>query len=167
MSYWFCLRWHNTWPILGKQPPCNGINLRVESLYIMCQKQTWTNNHWTKSFTWIHGFWKPPSVFEIHPTAVQYYFIWNIQMFAYSCYCVTQIGLQQHHFTVQQVGKRSKSCYHYQITSPVKDRLSLRALKINTSIQRQLTGWVWANHIISQCSKWGKVANHVTITCQG
>ena len=32
-------------------------------------------------------------------------------------------------FRMQQVGKRSKSCYHYQITSPVKDRLSLRALK--------------------------------------
>ena len=30
---------------------------------------------------------------------------------------------ESHHLTVQQVGKRSKSCYHYQITVPVKDRL--------------------------------------------
>ena len=33
----------------------------------------------------------------------------------------------------------------------------------NLSIQRQLTYWVWVNHTISQCSKWGKGANHVTI----
>ena len=30
---------------------------------------------------------------------------------------------ESHHFTVKQVGKRSKSCYHYQITVPTKDRL--------------------------------------------
>ena len=32
-------------------------------------------------------------------------------------------------FTVQQVGKRRESCYHYQIASLIKDRPSLRALK--------------------------------------
>ena len=31
------------------------------------------------------------------------------------------------------------------------------------SIQRQLTRWVWLNHTISQCSNWGKGADHVTI----
>ena len=36
---------------------------------------------------------------------------------------------QLHQFTVQQVQKRSNSCYDYQITSLVKDRLSLRAVK--------------------------------------
>ena len=46
---------------------------------------------------------------------------------------------ESHHFTVYQVGKRSKSCYHYQITSPVKDRLSLRALKHSKATYRLST----------------------------
>jgi len=34
----------------------------------------------------------------------------------------------------------------YQITSLVKGRLSY--VHLNTSIERQLTYWVWANHIV-------------------
>ena len=52
--------------------------------------------------------------------------------------------------------KRSKSCYHYWITVPVY-------VYSSTSIQEQLTDWVWVNHTISQCCKWGKGVNHVTI----
>ena len=32
--------------------------------------------------------------------------------------------IESHNFTVQQLGKRSGSCYHYQITSLIKDRVS-------------------------------------------
>jgi len=56
------------------------------------------------------------------------------------------------------VGKRSKSCYHYHITS--QPRIAYHCIH---SMHWQLTRWVWVNHTISQCSKWGKGANHVTI----
>jgi len=59
------------------------------------------------------------------------------------------------------VGKRSESCYHHQTAPLFKDRHHY--MHSNTSIQRQLTSWVWLNHTIWRCSKWGIVANHVTI----
>ena len=64
------------------------------------------------------------------------------------------------HFTVWQVGKRSKSCYHYQITSPVNDRVSLHVLRY---LYSKATYPLSMNHTSSQCSKWGKGANHGTI----
>ena len=67
---------------------------------------------------------------------------------------------ESHHFTVYQVGKRRKN--HVTIIR------SLYPSRIDyvhpyMPIQRKLTNWVWANHTISQCIKWGKGANHVTI----
>jgi len=47
--------------------------------------------------------------------------------------------------------KRINSCYNYQVTSLVKDRLCA-----NMPTQRQLTDWVWVNHTIWQCRKWRK-----------
>ena len=52
------------------------------------------------------------------------------------------------------MGKRSKSCYHYQITILIKDKLSLHALKYMYSKATYVL-----SHTISQCSKWGKRTN--------
>ena len=42
-------------------------------------------------------------------------------------------------------------------------RINYHYMHTNMSIQRQLTSWKWISRTISQCSKWGKGANHVTI----
>ena len=76
---------------------------------------------------------------------------------------------ESHHFTVQKVGKTSKSCYHYQNTSPVKDRLSLRAIKYVHSKATYRLSMSESHHFTVQ--QGGKGANHVTIIrslhCQG
>ena len=42
------------------------------------------------------------------------------------------------------------------IRSPHVSKIDYHYMHSNTSIQRQLTCWVWLNRKISQCSKWGK-----------
>ena len=54
-------------------------------------------------------------------------------------------------------GKRSNSCYHYQIHLLVKNELKLLALKVFSNATYLLI----TSYSISECSKWGKGANHV------